>query len=103
MIVPLIATIIGTIVGVFSSIKGFASGGVIAGATSIGDFNLARVNRGEMILNGTQQKRLFNILNSSNSGSVSTAPISTTVKIKGSDIYLALKNYDKSAPNRKKL
>ena len=29
----------------------------------MGDLNIARVNKGEMILNGTQQSRLFNLLN----------------------------------------
>lgn len=48
---------------IMSSIKGFASGGIIEGKTTIGDYNLAKVNSGEMILNKSQQNRLFRILN----------------------------------------
>ena len=103
MVIPLIATVVGTITGIFASLNSYASGGIIGGQTSIGDLNLARVNSGEMILNGTQQKKLFNLLNSNGGVAGSTGTTSTTVKIKGSDIYLALKNYDKSSANRKKI
>lgn len=41
----------------------FADGGIFGGAGTVGDLNIARVNKGEMILNGTQQSRLFNLLN----------------------------------------
>lgn len=57
-----IASVIATLTSVFAG--SFASGGIIKGATSIGDYNIAAVNSGEMILNGTQQSRLFNLLNS---------------------------------------
>lgn len=103
MVIPLIATVVGTITGIFASLNSYASGGIIGGQTSIGDLNLARVNSGEMILNGTQQKKLFNLLNSNGGVTGSTGTTTTTVKIKGSDIYLALKNYDKSSANRKKI
>lgn len=57
-----IASVIATLTSVFAG--SFASGGIIKGATSIGDYNLAAVNSGEMILNGSQQSRLFSLLNS---------------------------------------
>lgn len=41
----------------------FADGGIFGGTGTVGDLNIARVNKGEMILNGTQQSRLFNLLN----------------------------------------
>ena len=41
----------------------FADGGIFGGAGTVGDLNIARVNKCEMILNGTQQSRLFNLLN----------------------------------------
>jgi hypothetical protein len=34
-------------------IASFADGGIIGGTTTIGDYNIARVNKGEMILNGS--------------------------------------------------
>lgn len=73
----------------------FADGGIFNGATSIGDYNIARVNDGEMILNGTQQKRLFNILDGTGAVGTTATVVGGEVKIKGSDLYVALKNYGK--------
>lgn len=77
------------------SLKGsFAEGGIISGPTSLGDYNIARVNSGEMILNGSQQSRLFNMIKN---GGVSGGRIETTTKtkIEGSDLLLISKNYMK--------
>lgn len=74
-----------------TAIAAFADGGIISGSTFHGDRMLARVNAGEMILNQNQQANLFRALNS---GTDEGATISE-VKIKGSDLYLALKNYNK--------
>lgn len=55
----------GAIAGVlalFSALPKFANGGIIQGKPT-GDLNLARVNGGEMILNGSQQATLFQIAN----------------------------------------
>lgn len=49
-------------IAAFAMIPKFASGGIIQGSTS-GDRNLARVNGGEMILNGRQQATLFQLAN----------------------------------------
>ena len=95
MVIPLIATIVGTITAIFSSLNSYADGGVFSGATSIGDYNLARVNGGEMILNGSQQRRLFNILNGSNGTAQSSLNGKVEFKISGSDLKGVLRNYDK--------
>lgn len=104
MVIPLIATIVGTITAIFSSLNSYADGGIIpkyadggvfSGATSIGDYNLARVNGGEMILNGSQQRRLFNILNGSNGTAQSSLNGKVEFKISGSDLKGVLRNYDK--------
>lgn len=61
-----IATIVATLIGTFAQIKsitGFANGGIFTGSNTIGDMNLARVNSGEMILNGRQQAKLFRLIN----------------------------------------
>lgn len=42
---------------------GFATGGIVGGTSKTGDKVLARVNSGEMILNATQQRNLFRMLN----------------------------------------
>lgn len=44
-----------------TAIGSFATGGIIPGASYTGDNLTANVNSGEMILNGQQQKRLFDI------------------------------------------
>ena len=90
-----IAAIIATITSVFASIASlgsFADGGIIQGRSTIGDYNLARVNGGEMILNTRQQNNLFRAINDNRFGSNSSV-VGGTIKIKGSDLYVALKNY----------
>lgn len=49
-------------IAAFAMIPKFAGGGIVQGSPS-GDKNLARVNGGEMILNGRQQATLFQIAN----------------------------------------
>jgi len=48
--------------------SGFAAGGIVAGSSYTGDRLAARVNSGEMILNGAQQARLFELANSAAGG-----------------------------------
>jgi len=90
-----ISAVVGTIIGIFASIAGsFADGGIIGGNTSLGDFNLARVNSGEMILNGTQQSRLFSLLNSGGVGvadSMSNGNVNFIIK--GNNLVGTLKNH----------
>lgn len=79
----------------FASIGKFAEGGIVGGNSTIGDYNLARVNSGEMILNGTQQKRLFNMLNGEG-GQVATNSQPQTVElvIRGKDLVGTFNNYN---------
>lgn len=90
-----IATIVSTILGLFASFPKFADGGIIQGK-SFGDYNLARVNGGEMILNTTQQGRLWNTIQQ---GTTSSAPMGGgTVKfhIEGKQLVGVLNNYNSS-------
>lgn len=48
---------------VASAIPGFTSGGYVTYGSTTGDKTLARVNKGELILNGQQQATLFQIAN----------------------------------------
>ena len=50
-----IAAGVAAVLGAIAVIGSFAEGGIIKGSNTIGDMNLARVNSGEMILNGSQQ------------------------------------------------
>lgn len=87
-----IAAGIAAVVSALAMVGNFADGGIIGGNSFHGDKLVARVNAGEMILNNKQQKQLFNVLdsNSVNTGNNSAS----VVKIKGSDLYIALSNYN---------
>lgn len=90
-----LVTLTATIASIKSATAGYASGGIIGGSTTIGDYNLARVNKGEMILNGSQQAHLFNAINNNRIGGEATQS-TVTWKIQGSDLYGTLKNYGKT-------
>lgn len=93
-IASIIATVVGTFASILSTVDAFAGGGIIQGASTHGDQLLARVNAGEMILNGSQQARLFNLLDGA--GAVGGAGMGqVSFKIKGSDLYGSLSNYSK--------
>ena len=91
--IPAIASIVASITSIFASLPTFADGGIIQGASKIGDYNVARVNDGEMILNGSQQARLFSMLNDNNTKLPNIQYMQPEVRIKGADIYLSQKNY----------
>ena len=89
-----------TMVSVQNTIKsqtsGYAEGGVITGPYSSGDRMIARVNAGEMILNKRQQSNLFNAIDENRlGGGNSNNTISLqSVKVRGADLYLTMKNYE---------
>ena len=72
----------------------FAEGGIVGGSTTIGDNEIVRVNKREMILNTTQQNRLFNFIDHGQLYANGEPNIST-VKIKGDDMYIQMHNYYK--------
>lgn len=76
------------------SLSGFAEGGIVMGNSRHGDHLLARVNAGEMILNDRQQKNLFDAIDNNRLGGGSELVVGD-IKVKGSDLYIALKNYTK--------
>lgn len=85
-----IASVIATIVSTFASFPKFADGGVVGGSSYFGDKLLARVNSGELILNQKQQESLYYMTEDDRSN------INIGFdRVRGSDIYLALKNYMK--------
>lgn len=93
-----ISTVVGTIMATFANFKSigkFAGGGIIGGSSSLGDYNIARVNSGEMILNGTQQRRLFNLANGIGGRSDETMETpQVEFKIKGQDLVGVFSNYN---------
>lgn len=95
-----IATTIATIMSVIATIASvagsFAEGGIISGGSQLGDQMVAKVNSGEMIINGKQQQNLWKAISTGNLGGQRENTVTVTnVRVKGSDLYLALKNYSK--------
>ena len=91
-IASIVATIMSTFAQIGSIVGAFADGGIVGGSLH-GDKVLARLNGGEMVLNKTQQSKLFHAIESGRFGSDNTAPSTITWKIKGSDLYGTLHNY----------
>ncbi len=91
-IASIVATIMSTFAQIGSIVGAFADGGIVGGSLH-GDKVLARLNGGEMVLNRTQQAKLFRTIESGRFGSDNTAPSTITWKIKGSDLYGTLNNY----------
>lgn len=90
--VAMAATVLSTIL---SAKKKYAGGGIIGGSSSLGDYNIARVNSGEMILNGTQQRRLFNLANGMGGGSQETMEMpQVEFVIKGQNLVGVYNNYN---------
>lgn len=89
-----IASIIAELIAVFAAIPKFADGGIFSGKSGIGDYNLARVNSGEMILNGSQQAKLFNMLNNGGLSNNTSTSGQVEFKIKGNELVGVLNNYN---------
>lgn len=87
-----VAGIIAAIASAKSSI-GFAKGGIVPGSSFSGDNITAQVNSGEMILNTSQQAKLFDLLNGS--GSLKASSNKVEFVIKGQELKGVLNNYDK--------
>ena len=92
--VAAIAAIIGGIIAAANKGK-FASGGIVSGPSKIGDFNIARVNGGEMILNNRQQANLFNMLDHNRIESTYTSPQNVNFRIQGDTLVGVIDNYNK--------
>lgn len=87
---------VGALLGFISQMKSIKSqafeyGGVVGGNSWHGDNLSVRVNSGEMIINKSQQKKLWDTING-NSSEAGNPEI--TFKLRGSDIYGSLKNYN---------
>ena len=89
-----VASAIGAVLAMFAAIPKFATGGVVQGGSTINDLQLARVNAGEMILNGTQQRHLWNAINSDRLGGGLNGKKVIGV-LRGSNMYLLIENYKK--------
>lgn len=90
-----ITTAVAGVLGAFAAIPKFQTGGIVGGSSFYGDQILARVNSGELILNGAQQKKLYSGL--TNSGSSSNVNVSVSdVVIQGDQLRLIMSRNDKT-------
>ena len=88
-----LAETIAAIASIKSATSGYANGGIIGGSLMHGDNMLARVNSGEMILNGNQQSNLFNMINDGNNGAFGG---NVHFVLRGADLYGSMKNFSKT-------
>ena len=91
--VAAIAAVIGGIMAASNKAK-FATGGIVPGS-GIGDMDLVRVNGGEMILNGRQQKNLFNLIDQNRLPQTNTPSGEVTFRIQGDTLIGVIDNYNK--------
>lgn len=84
---------LGTLATMISTIQGYSNGGIIGGATTSGDMQLARVNAGEMILNNSQQARLFDLLDGG-AAMIGNNQGKVDFRISGQALVGTLKNYN---------
>ena len=94
----LAAAAIGTIMGILLSViskSKFANGGIVQGASKIGDFNLVRVNGGELILNQRQQKNLFDMIDKNRVNTVNNTTGNVVFTIQGDKLVGVIDNYNK--------
>ena len=87
-----IAAGVAAVIAALGMITGaFADGGIVGGNSYSGDNLLARVNSGEMILNGHQQKNLFDLLDKGANGGAVGGNVNFVIK--GKDLHGVLNNY----------
>lgn len=87
-----VAAVIG-VISTIASLSGFATGGIVGGNTTVGDYNLIRANKGEMILSNRQQANLFRILNGNGvSNSISGGEV--RFRISGKELVGVINNYN---------
>ena len=83
-----IAAGVAAVLAALASMDKFAEGGIVGGHSFTGDKQLARVNSGEMILNGRQQKNLLDMANGK--GGVGSGKVE--FKIRGTDLIGVMNN-----------
>lgn len=87
-----IAAGVAAVVGVLAMITGFADGGIVGGKTTVGDYNLIRANKGEMILNNKQQAHLFRLLDGGSNLASTNGEVK--FKISGKELIGVLNNFN---------
>lgn len=86
---------VASIVAAIAAIPKFANGGIVPGSLYSGDRVPAMVNSGEMILNRSQQGRLFDILNSKGGVNGKDVRVTGEVVVSGEQMRILLANTDR--------
>lgn len=86
-----IAAGLAAVIGALSMMKKFASGGIVGGNSYSGDKVISRLNSGEMVINRSQQRTLWDIVN----GRKGTGSGEVQFKIRGADLVGTLNNYNR--------
>lgn len=77
------------------ALQAFKDGGVVGGATTIGDSVLVRANKGEMFLNSRQQSNLFKAIDQNRLGGSNSDLGQVEFVIKGDKLVGVISNYNK--------
>lgn len=85
---------IASVLAALAAIPKFADGGIVGGSSFFGDNMIARVNSGEMILNQSQQGKLFDMINSG--GSSNHITVDGEARVSGKAMYITIRNYMKA-------
>lgn len=88
-------TAVASVIAAMTNIPKFANGGIVPGNLYSGDRFPAMVNSGEMILNRSQQGRLFNILNSKGGVNGKDVRVTGEVVVSGEQMRILLANTDR--------
>lgn len=88
-------TAVASVIAAMANIPKFANGGIVPGNLYSGDRVPAMVNSGEMILNRSQQGRLFNILNSKGGANGKDVRVTGEVVVSGEQMRILLANTDR--------
>lgn len=90
-----IATIVSSILGVFSSLPKFENGGVVGGHSFHGDKILSRLNSSELVLNKGQQNRVWDLINQGTTNTNAQMGGAVQFKISGRDLVGVLSTHQK--------
>lgn len=85
-------TAVASVIAAMANIPKFANGGIVPGSLYSGDRVPAMVNSGEMILNRSQQGRLFDILNSKGGVNGKDVRVTGEVVVSGEQMKILLDN-----------
>ena len=89
-----IATAVASVTAMFAAIPKFAQGGVVGGNSYVSDTTPILAHKGEMLLNNTQQTRLWRLMDSPINGNNTITNGSVKFKIEGQNLVGVLKNYN---------